>query len=267
MLQDKVVFITGASGGIGAALARELAAQGARLVLTARRADKLAALAAELSPRTAVLTVAADVTRDGDLEAAAAQAEQAFGAIDVVLANAGFAVGGRFDRLTLDDYRRQLETNVFGVLRTVAATLPALKRSRGRLGIVGSIAGYIPAPLSSPYTMSKFAVRALAEALHAELRDEGVAVTLLSPGYIVSDIGRVDNQGRWHDEDRSRAPQWLRMPTALAASQIVAAIDARQREAIITTHGKLGIFLYRHFPWLVRLAFRVGVAQRLTRQR
>jgi short-subunit dehydrogenase len=256
VLQNKTVLITGASAGIGAAVARELALHGANLVLTARRRERLEALAAELRARVKVAVVAADVTRDGDVESAVAEAERLFGGLDVVVANAGFAVTGRVDRLSLEDFRRQLETNVFGVLRTVYAALPALKRARGQLAIMGSVAGHVPTPGASPYHMSKFALRALAEALHDELRAEGVAVTLLSPGFVVSDIGRVDNQGERHDEDASRTPAWLRMPTDAAARQIVAAIETRRREAIITTHGKLAVFLYRHFPWLVQAAIR-----------
>ncbi|HSZ84188.1 MAG TPA: SDR family NAD(P)-dependent oxidoreductase [Polyangia bacterium] len=256
--KDKTVLVTGASAGIGAALARELGARGANLVLAARRRERLLALAAELGARASVVVVEVDVTRDGSVEAAVAEAERAFGGLDVVVANAGFAVTGRFERLSLDDYRRQLETNVFGVLRTIQAALPAIKRARGRVAIMGSVVGHIPTPGVSPYAMSKFAVRALAEALHDELRDDGVTVTLLSPGFVVSDIGRVDNHGERHDRDGARAPAWLRMPTDEAARQIVAAIEARRREAVITAHGRFGVFVYRHAPWLVRAALRLS---------
>ncbi len=253
---DKTVLVTGASAGIGAAVARAFAARGANLVLAARRRERLLALAAALGARARVVEV--DVTADGSVEAAVAEAERAFGGLDVVVANAGFAVTGRFERLTLDDYRRQMETNVFGVLRTIQAALPAIKRARGRIAIMGSVVGHVPTPGVSPYAMSKFAVRALAESLHDELRDDGVTVTLLSPGFVVSDIGRVDNQGKWHDRDGSRIPAWLRMPTDEAARQIVAAIEARRREAVITAHGRIGVFVYRHAPWLVRAALRVS---------
>src|SRR5262249_11416949 len=113
---DHVVFITGASSGIGAALAREFAKPGASLVLAARRTDRLEKLASELGRNgRRAIALACDVTRDGDLERAAAAVRDAFGRIDVVVANAGFSVVGTFERLTLDDYRRQFETNVFGV--------------------------------------------------------------------------------------------------------------------------------------------------------
>jgi short-subunit dehydrogenase len=267
VFEHKNAFITGASSGIGAALARELAAHGANLALVARRLPLLDALAAELGQRVKVLTAAADVTQDGPLDAAVAAAEQGLGGIDIAIANAGFGVVGRLDRLTLADYRRQLETNVFGVLRTIYATLPALKKSGGRLVIIGSVAGHVPTPLMSAYDMSKFAVRALAQCLRDELARDGVTVTLISPGFVVSDIGRVDNQGRRHDTDASSVPKWIRMPAAEAARHIVAAVGAGRREAVITGHGKMAVFMYRHFPWLVQAFLRASARRGMSTRR
>src|SRR5207245_10100007 len=110
-------------------------------------------------------------------------------------ANAGFGVVGPFALLTLDDYRRQFETNVFGVLRTLKATLADVRRTRGRIAVIGSVSGHIATPGSSPYAMSKFAVRALAEALGHELARSGVSVTLVSPGDVASEFRRCDQQG------------------------------------------------------------------------
>src|SRR5262249_55599175 len=185
------VLITGASSGIGAALARECASKGAALVLTARRLDRLEALCREIEAMgRQALAVPCDVTVDGDLERVASAARQRFGRIDVVVANAGFGVVGPVERLTLADYRRQLETNVFGVLRTIHATLGDLRAARGRLVVIGSVSGHIATPGASAYAMSKFAVRALAEALGHELAGDGVSVTLVSPGFVESDIRR-----------------------------------------------------------------------------
>ena len=256
----RAVLITGASSGIGAALAREFARQGADLALLARRQDRLAAVAAEIerSGRRAIV-LAADVTVEGDVERAVAATRSVFGRLDVVVANAGFGVVGPFESLTLDDYRRQFETNIFGVLRTVSASLEALKASRGLLAILGSVAGHIATPGSSPYAMSKFAVRALAEALGHELAaSSGVSVTLVSPGFVESEIRRVNNAGILDAQAREPIPAWLVMPAARAARQIVRAIAHRRREAVITGHGKLGVFMQRHAPWLVTLAIRAG---------
>ena len=247
-----VVFITGASSGIGAALSLEFAHEGADVVLAARRRDRLESLAAEISAigRRAVVAPC-DVTREGDLERAAAAGRAAFGKIDVVVANAGFGVTGLLERLSLDDYRRQLETNVFGVLRTVYATLADLKQSRGRLVVIGCVSGHIAVPGSSPYSMSKFAVRALADSLGHELAEHGVSVTLISPGFVESEIRQVDNRGILRKENPAPPiPVALVMATPTAARKIVSAVARRRREAVITGFGKVAVALQRHLPWL-----------------
>jgi short-subunit dehydrogenase len=250
---NHVVFITGASSGIGAALARQFARGGASLALAARRVDRLEALAQEIErDGRRAIALPCDVTRDEDLARAAAAARQAFGRIDVVVANAGFGVVGALADLSLDDYRRQFETNVFGVLRTVYATLPDLARSRGRLVVIGSVSGHVAVPGSSAYAMSKFAVRALADCLGHELRSRGVSVTLVSPGYVESELHRVDNRGVLHPAGPDPVPRFLRRPADEAARQIVAAVARRRPEAVITAHGKLAVFLQRHVPWLIR---------------
>ena len=261
--KDHVVLITGASSGIGAALARELAHEGAKLVLVARRRDRLATLRSELTALGApVLVHAGDVTRRADLDAAVALAIAHYGRLDMAVANAGFGVVGAVAALGIDDYRRQFETNVFGVLETIQACLPELRKTRGRLVLIGSVAGYISAPRSSPYSMSKFALRALAEALGPELRPDGIAVTLISPGFIASEIRQVDNRGMHHPFAKEPLPTWLVMPTAVAARKIASAAYRRRREAIITGHGKALVWLQRCAPWVLRFAARRGVRAR-----
>jgi short-subunit dehydrogenase len=252
------VFITGASSGIGAALAREFAGEGADVALVARRVDRLEALASEIGKtgRRAVV-IACDVTRDGDLERAAVQARAALGKLDVVVANAGFGVTGKLETLSLDDYRRQLETNVFGVLRTVYATLDDLKKTRGRLVLIGSVSGHVAVPGSSAYSMSKFAVRGLAASLGHELAPYGVAVTLISPGFVESEISQVDNRGVWRPQaPRRPIPASLVMATPTAARKIVSAVARRRREVVITGFGKAAVVLQRHAPWLLAAVIR-----------
>jgi short-subunit dehydrogenase len=252
------VFITGASSGIGAALAREFAREGGDVALAARRLDRLEALAAEIEKtgRRAVV-IPCDVTRDGDLERAADRARAAFGKLDVVVANAGFGVSGMLETLSLDDYRRQLETNVFGVLRTVYATLEDLKKTRGRLVLIGSVSGHVGVPGSSAYSMSKFAVHGLAASLGHELAPYGVAVTLISPGFVESEIRQVDNRGVWRAEaPRRPIPPSMVMATPRAARQIVGAVAGRRREVVITGFGKTAVFFQRHLPGLLAVIIR-----------
>jgi short-subunit dehydrogenase len=135
-------------------------------------------------------------------------------------------------------------------------------KSRGRLVLIGSVAGYISTPNASPYAMSKFAIRALAEALRPELAPHGVTVTLISPGFVTSEIRQVDNRGGWHARAKDPLPSWLPMPADVAAKKIVAAVYRRRREAIITVHGKILVWLSRFAPWVLRLAARRGVRGR-----
>jgi short-subunit dehydrogenase len=252
------VFITGASSGIGAALAREFAREGADVALAARRLDRLETLAAEIEElgRRAVV-IPCDVTRDGDLERAADRTRAALGKLYVVVANAGFGVSGTLERLTLDDYRRQLETNFFGVLRTIYATLDDLKQTRGRLVLIGSVSGHIGVPGSSAYSMSKFAVRGLAAALAHELAPSGVAVTLISPGFVESEIRQVDNRGVWHAEaPRRPIPSSIVMAAPIAARKIVSAVARRRGEAVITAFGKAAVVFQRHLPGILAATIR-----------
>lgn len=263
-LDGKVALVTGASSGIGAEMAREFARRGADLVLTARRWERLEALALELRAQGRRAVVAqADVTADGELEAAVARALDELGRIDYAVANAGFGVAGWFHRRDLEDYRRQFETNVFGVLRTAFAVFDALQASRGCFAIMGSVMSHVALPGTSPYAMSKHAVRALAEALRHEWRTRGVAVTLLAPGFVDSEIRQVDNTGQRDPAADDTIPRWLRMRTDVAARKLVTGVVRRRRETVVTFHGKVGVFLSRHAPGLLDRLVRVfGVRSR-----
>jgi NADP-dependent 3-hydroxy acid dehydrogenase YdfG len=267
-LADKVVFITGASSGIGEALAREAAAQGAAVVLVARRLELLCRLTAEIEGGGGrALAVAGDVTRDGDLEAAVAQALARFGRLDIAIANAGLSVNGPVSELHLDDFRRQFEVNVFGLIRTVQAALPALLAARGSIGLLGSTNGYLSLPGYSAYCASKHAVRSLADCWRHELAGQHVSVTHLAPGFVQSDIRVRDRQGRQRAGAVDPIPSWLQLPARRAARQMLSAIQARRAESIITMHSRLSIFAARHLPWLVSAILRVARGQLMTAAR
>ena len=255
-LADKVALVTGASSGIGEALARELVARGANVVLLARRVERLDALTAELGDGT--VGVPGDVTKEGDVARAVRTATDCFGGLDLLFANAGFGVAGNVAALTVDDFRRQFETNVFGVVRSVTEALPALCERRGAIGIVGSVNGYISIPGWAAYCMSKHAVRSLAECLRGELRPSGVSVTHLAPGFVESDFRRTDNQSRVHAHAKDPVPSWLVVPADRAARAMVGAVVARRAEAVVTGHGKVAVGVQRHAPGVVTAALRMG---------
>jgi len=255
--ENKVALITGASSGIGAALSQVLADQGASLVLMARRSELLKELSEKIEKKGGkAIEAVGDVTQENDLEKTVELARAKFGKLDILIANAGFGVIGKFEKLSLEDYRKQFETNVFGLMRTVKAGLPALKESRGTLVLTGSVSSHISSPEASPYSMSKFAVRALAEALYVELAPAGISVVLISPGFVDSQIRRVDNQGKFRGEQKDPIPQWLQMSAENAAKAIAKAIRKKKREAVITFHGKAMVLLNRLFPWLAPWFFK-----------
>jgi short-subunit dehydrogenase len=262
--RQPTVLITGASSGIGAGLAREFSRQGYGVALLARRIEKLEVLAADIRGAGGKASVhRADVTEEGSVGAVIHELAGQGVFPEIVVANAGFGVVGNVQSLSLEDYRRQFETNVFGVIRTLQESLPALRRSRGRFVIMGSVAGHLSGAGSSAYTMSKFAVRALAEALHGDLRSAGVGCTLISPGFVDSDIRRVDNRGGLHADTTDPVPSWLRMRTDKAARVMVRGIRRGRREVIVTFHARLIVFFARHFPRFTRWALlRAGQKSR-----
>jgi NAD(P)-dependent dehydrogenase (short-subunit alcohol dehydrogenase family) len=175
-VQDKVVFITGAGRGIGAEVARRLHNKGAKLVLTDLGEAELKSIAAELGGDGRVLTVVADVRDLPAMQAAADQAVEKFGGIDVVVANAGIASYGTVLKVDPEAVKRVLDVNLLGVFHTVRATLPAIIDRRGYVLVVSSLAAFAAAPGMAPYDMSKAGNEHLANALRLEVAHLGVSV-------------------------------------------------------------------------------------------
>ncbi len=247
----KVAWITGGGSGIGRALAIELAAQGASVAVSGRRADRLAEVVAEIGDAGGTAhAVVCDVVDPDAVVDAVAGIVATFGRLDVAVANAGMSVGGRFEKLTSADWRRQLDVNVLGVVHTAQAALPELRKTEGRLCLIGSVMSFLAMPGQSAYCASKFAVRAIGLTLAQELVGSGVSCTTIYPGYVESEIAQVDNQGRFHPERKDNRPQRFMWSAEKAAAVIAAAIRRRKREHVFTTAGKLGAFAGAHLPGL-----------------
>jgi NADP-dependent 3-hydroxy acid dehydrogenase YdfG len=180
---DRVLLITGASSGIGAASAREASAAGWRVVLAARSQDRLAALADELGGPERALAVACDVTSWDDQQQMVARTLEAFGRLDAAFANAGFGAQRGFLQGDVDHWREMVLTNVYGAALTLRATIPSLKDTRGHLLLTSSVAGRRVLP-GSLYSVTKHAVTAMGEAARQELEGSGVRVTLIEPGMV-----------------------------------------------------------------------------------
>jgi NADP-dependent 3-hydroxy acid dehydrogenase YdfG len=204
MSDDPVFLITGASSGIGAATARHAAKAGYRLVLGARSADKLEALATELGGEERAIAVPTDVTKWADNEALVAAATDRFGRLDVAFANAGFGAARGWLTETPEHWHDMVLTNVLGAAYTVRAAIPALKATQGHILITGSVAGRRVLP-GSLYSVTKWAVTAMGEAVRADLNDTGIRTTLIEPGMV--DTPFFDNPGdnRLEPDDIARA--------------------------------------------------------------
>jgi len=255
--EGQAVFITGASSGIGAAMALQFADEGARVALAGRREDKLEAVAQLIREKGGeALPLVCDVTDAASIGAAIAKTVETFGKLDVCVANAGFGISGKFERNTTDDYRRQFDTNVFGVIDTAYAAWPHLVETKGRFAVVGSVAGRLGTPGTAAYASSKFAVCGWAEAVAPEWAPYGVSMTLLNPGVVASEIRHKDNNEVVREGSKDPAPSWLVVPTDTAARSMVNAIYRRRFEAIITGHGKLLVFLARKCPRTMHFLMR-----------
>lgn len=234
---QKVVLITGASSGIGQALARELGHRGARLGLVARRAEVLNELVAELNSANAAKAVAlpADVQDAPSLRAAAQQLASTFGDIDVLIANAGVGVTNPGDDFDAAKLASVINVNVIGAANSVAAVLPEMiQRGSGQLVAISSLAAYRGLPKSAAYCASKAGLSAMFESLRLDVAPRGISVTIIHPGFIKTPL----TAGR-----QARLP-WL-MEVDEAARKIISAIEKRKKSYA--------------FPWQLASIVRAGM--------
>lgn len=198
MSKEKVVVITGASSGIGAATTRELAKQHAKLVIGARRLDRLNELKAEF-PDENIVTQKVDVTNFDEVQVLIDTAKKEFGRVDVLYNNAGVMPVNALANRARDEWQRILDVNVMGVLNGIAAVLPTMiEQKSGHIIATDSVAGHVVVPNLAVYNGSKFAVRAIMEGLRQEQHNNNIRTTIVSPGSVATElyksIGNADNQ-------------------------------------------------------------------------
>jgi NADP-dependent 3-hydroxy acid dehydrogenase YdfG len=189
-ITGKVIVITGASSGMGAAAAAYLAARGASVVLGARRADRIDALAAEIGEAGGkALAVVTDVTKREDVRKLVDSAVDTFGRIDVIINNAGVMPLSPLDRLKVDEWDQMIDVNIKGVLYGIAAALPHMKaQGAGHVINLASVAGHKLFAGSSVYSATKFAVRALSDGLRQEMATHNIRTTIISPGAVRTEL-------------------------------------------------------------------------------
>jgi len=254
--KDKVIWITGGGSGIGLALAIELASKGARIIVSGRREAKLNEATYFINSKGGnCRALPCDVTRYESLKTCVDIIIEEYGRLDVAVANAGFAVNGRIERITEEDWRRQMDVNVVGLAQTTRAALPALYDSGGQIVLIASVAAFLGSEYSGAYCASKAAVRSIGLTLQLELKNTGVSCTTIHPGFVESEIAQVDNRGKHNPNAPDKRPAKLMWTAEKAAKVMARAIAKRKREYVFTGHGKLGVFLGSHFPrftlWLM----------------
>ena len=253
--EDRVAWITGASSGIGEALARQLAEGGARLVLSARRAEKLEALAAGLGPsraRVVPLDVADTAAAGKNTEAALA----AFGRVDLMVHGAGISQRARIVQTALEVDRRIMEVNYFGVVALTKAILPAMVQARGgRFVVLSSVTGYVGTPYRSGYAASKHALHGFFESLRAEHAADGIEVTMVCPGFVNTDIITHALHGDGREHGVKEATHSGAMSAEACAARIVRAVRAGRPELYVGRES-VGIWLRRYAPAVLRTALR-----------
>ncbi|MGB7629466.1 MAG: SDR family oxidoreductase [Candidatus Deferrimicrobium sp.] len=258
--RDQVVIITGASSGIGEALAYHLAQAGAFLALAARNAERLETVAAECRRLGAkAASVPTDVSDEGQCKALVASALTTYGRIDALVNNAGFGVGARFANLpSLALFVDVLNTNFLGSVYCTYYALPHLKQTGGRIVAVSSLAAKVPLPYYSSYTASKYAMAGFFDVIRMELEDSGVSVTTVYPDFVATRFAANvrDAGGRPRGQD-ARSYSRKTMTAQECARLIVEAAAVRRREVTLSTRG-------RFVPWIKLLA--PGVVDKIAKK-
>jgi short-subunit dehydrogenase len=253
--RGRTVLITGGSRGLGLVLAREFAAEGARLSLLARNEEELRRAEAELIATGAeVLCVPADIRDKEQLDAAVRRTSERFGGVDVLVNNAGVIQVGPFEHMTINDFEDALAIHLFAPLFTTLAVLPYMRRARaGRIVNICSVGGKIAVPHLLPYTASKFALAGLSDGLRSELRKDNIFVTTVCPGLMrTGSPGNAFFKGRHRQEFAwftiADSLPVLSMDVRRAARRIVQACHYGSARLILGTHTKAAVLFSEIFP-------------------
>lgn len=254
-LENKVVIITGASSGIGKALTYELAKRKAKLVLAARRIDKLNELAASLV-NTDILTVEADVSDETDCKKIIDKTIERFGTIDVLINNAGISMRAIFEELDLNVIRQVMDINFWGTVYCTKYALPFLLKSKGSVVGVSSVAGFKGLPGRTGYSASKFAIGGFLEVLRIENLKKGLHVLLACPGFTTSNIRNTALAKDGSMQGESPRDEDKMMSAEEVARHIANAIVKRKRSIILTTQGKMVVLFSKFFPkWTDKMVY------------
>jgi len=262
-LHNKVIIITGASSGIGKALALELASQGAKVVLASRNIFRLSLVEKEISKLGGVsLSVIADVTNKSDCKNIVDQTIERFGKIDTLINNAGISMRALFNELDISVFEKVLDTNFLGAVYCTKYALPYILKQKGSLVAISSISGLSPLPARSAYVASKYAMNGFFQTIRLENKANDLHVLIVHPGFTSSNIRTVALDKHGESQETSPRNEDKMMSASRLAKVIVKATIKRKRKLILTSQGKLLVWMYKFIPALTdKLIYRSMVKE------
>jgi short-subunit dehydrogenase len=248
-MKDKVVIITGASSGIGLALAKEFAYQGSKVVMAARREDQLKELADDIRKTGAdILPVRTDVSQEIDCKNLIDKAIENYGRIDVLINNAGISMRALFQDLELTVVKKVMDVNFWGTVQCTHYAFPYLLKSHGSVVGVSSIAGFKGLPGRTGYSASKSAMHGFLDVIRVETRKQGLHVLLACPGFTSSNIRKTALVEDGSQQGETPRDENKMMSAEEVAKHIYRAVVKRKRTLILTNEGKMTVLLNKCFP-------------------
>ena len=248
--KDKVIIVTGASSGIGLAAARLFGSLGAKVVMAARRLDRLEELSSSVAPAGRVLCVKCDVSREQDCKALVDAAVDRFGGIDILVNNAGLSMRAMFRDLDLKVIHSLMDVNFWGTVNCTKHALPYLLERKGQVVGVISIAGYSALPARTGYSASKYAVRGFLDTIRIEHLKDGLNVLVFAPGYTSSNVRNAALTADGSAQGETPLDEGKLMSAEECARHLAKALRKRRSECILTGLGKATVLAHRLFPRL-----------------
>jgi len=250
-MKDKVVIITGASSGIGKALAFSFGHEGAKIVITGRKEAPLLEVSHELSTLGIDnLPIVSDVSIEADNAEMVKKTIEKYGKIDILINNAGISMRSMFEDCDLNVIKTLMDINFYGTVYATKYALPYIKATKGSIVGVSSIAGYRGLPVRSGYSASKFAMNGFLEALRTELLHTGVHVLTACPGFTASNIRVASLGADGSSKGDSMRDEGNMMSSEEVADRILKAVKNRDRGMILTLQGKMAVLINKLFPKL-----------------
>ena len=258
-MKGKTVIVTGATSGIGRAIALTFGLRGSKIFITGRNQAALDETIAELSEKQIVVRgMIADAASERDNERVVQEAVAHFGSIDVLVCNAGVSMRAMFEDLSLETFRSVMDINFYGTVYATKYALPHLLASKGSLVGISSINGHRATPARSAYSASKYAMEGFLESLRTEVMKRGMHVLSVSPGFTSSNIRNKALNADGKSQGESPRDESKMMTSEEVAVAVYNAVVARRRDLVLTFQGKLAVFLNKWFPaWMDKVVWKV----------